>query len=98
MQIQVQQVPVKGLVEWLSVEVGQIGQTQGNLAGHCYQVIKPSNVGPPWSNQNYSIVWIVLQLLHHFAQDGNWWEGIWAHIFLGQTECIHCPGLGVWNQ
>ena len=29
-------------------------------------------------NQNDSPAPVVLQLFHHFAQDGCWWEGIWG--------------------
>ena len=76
MQIQVQQVSVKGLIERLSEKVGQIGQTQRDLAGYCHQVPKPRHAGPPWGNQDYSVARVVLQLLHHVAQDGNRWEGI----------------------
>ena len=54
MEIQVQQVPVKGRTEQLSKQIGQVGQTQWDLAGHCYQFLKPRYVGPPWSNQDHS--------------------------------------------
>ena len=97
MQIQVQQIPVKSLIEQQSEKVGKIGQTQGDLAAHCHQVTKPRHVGPPWSNQDYSVARVVLQLFHYFAHDGDQWEDIRVQIFPGQTECIHCPGLGVWN-
>ena len=33
----------------------------------------------PRSNQNDSLAWGVLEL-HHFAQDGCWWEGIWHSL------------------
>ena len=88
MQIHVQQVPVKGLVEWLSEKVWQIGQTQGHMAGHCHQVPEPIYV-PPWSNQNYSVAQVVLHLLHHFAQDVDRWEDIWVQITLN----LGCQGM-----
>ena len=51
---------------------------------------KTRDVGPSLSNQNDSFAWVVLQLLHHFAQDGYGWEGIWVQILPGQAECINC--------
>ena len=58
---------------------------------------KPRQIGPPWSNQNDSPARVVLQPLHHFAQDSYQWGGIWVQILPGQTEYIDCPGQGIWD-
>ena len=64
------QISVRNLIEGLCQQVGQNGQAQWNLAGHGHLIPKPRHVGSPWSNQNDSLAWGVLQLLHHFAQYG----------------------------
>ena len=81
MKVQVDQIPVKGLVERLNQQVGKVGQAKWDLTGHGHQIPEPRHVGPPWSNQNHSVARAVHQLLHHFAQDGYWWEGIRVQIF-----------------
>ena len=30
--------------------------------------------------QSVTVAWVVLQRLHHFDQDGYWWEGIWVQM------------------
>ena len=51
MEIQVCQISVRDLVEWLSQKVGQIGQRQWDLAGHGHQVPKSRHVRPPRGHQ-----------------------------------------------
>ena len=51
---------MQGLVEWLRYLIGQVGQTQGDLTGHCHYIPKPGHVGPPWCNQNSSVAGVVL--------------------------------------
>ena len=86
MKIQFRQVPVKGLIERLSQQVGQVWQTQ-----HSWQP-KPGHVGPSWSDQNDSAAWMVLQLLRHFSQAGYRWEDIRVQILPGHADCVHCTG------
>ena len=82
---------------WLNgcQQVGHIGQAQWDLAGRDHYIPKPRHVGPPQSNQNDSLAWGVLQLLHHFAQYGWWWEGVCFQILPWLTERIHCCGQGI---
>ena len=60
MKVQVDQIPVEGLVERLDQEVGQVGQAKRDLAGHLYQVPEPGHVGPPWGYEDHSLTRLVL--------------------------------------
>ena len=78
------EISVRDLIEGLCQ---QVGQAQWDLAGHGRLIPKPRHVGPPWSKQNDSLAWGVLQLLHHFAKYGCWWEGVCVQILHGtQSE------------
>ena len=63
MGIKVCQISVRDLIEWLCQQVGQIGQGQWDLLD---MATKSQNQGM-LGNQNDSLAWGVLQLLHHFA-------------------------------
>ena len=62
-------ISVKDLIEWLSTGWADWAGSVG--FGWTWPLDpKPRHVGPPRSNQNDSLAWGVLQLLHHFAQYG----------------------------
>ena len=84
---------MKDLIEGLCKQVGQTGQAQWYLTGHGHLVPEPGHVGPPWGNQNDPAVCLVLQLLHHFAQDGCWWEWsgqVWIACLLSYSVSRGC--------
>ena len=62
---------MRDLIEGLCQQVGQIGQTQWDLAGHGHQIPKPRHVGPPRSNQNDSLAWGVSTTLPKMAASGK---------------------------
>ena len=54
---------------------------------------KPGHVGPPWSNQNDSPAWVVLQVRQQFAQDGYSWEGMSPDpAMVGREHRLPRPG------
>ena len=54
---------------------------------------KTRHVGPPWGNQNNPVARVVLQLLHHVAQDGCRWKARFSHDRLSASTA-HAWGSG----
>ena len=66
MEIKICQISVRDLTEWLSTGWADWAGSVG--FGWTWPLDpKPRHVGPPRSNQNDSLAWGVLQLLHHLS-------------------------------